>query len=69
MLGRFLKQANRMTPLARTFAEANIEHAKTGGSGSVQIRQYKNGNLVTRSTIALKKTEDIQGYELDEFLF
>merc|ERR1712151_303946 len=59
-MGNVLKK-NNMVPL-RYFAGGAIEQSGGQGKGGEAIRYYKNGELVRRSFLTLKSTEDIEGY-------
>ena len=47
--------------VARFATEVQKSNTKTGSSSST-ITQYKEGQLVNRTALTLKKTEDIEAY-------
>merc|ERR1712110_64508 len=56
-------KAGRYSNNLRYFSSGTEVTQKTGGAQSNEvIRQYQNGELVKRSYLALKNSEDIEGY-------
>merc|ERR550514_893932 len=48
--------------LARYFSGTDIQKGGAGATGDNALRFYKNGELIKRSFLTLKTSEDIEGY-------
>merc|ERR1711935_245555 len=55
-------KSTKNVQLARYFSETLPQQGGAGGKGGDAVRYYKNGELVKRSFLTLKTSEDIEGY-------
>lgn len=60
MISRFITLTKNSRPVMRAFS-GEVATSESTSNGNGEISQYINGNLVKRSALSLKKTEDIQG--------
>ena len=60
MISRFINLTNKNTHISRAFA-GEVATKANSLSGNGDISHYVNGQLVKRTALTLKKSEDIQG--------